>query len=92
MIKFTLSSEHVRNTVITNEQGQIIYKTDTPFRFGTRTTTIYRAKPNAGRSGVRDQFDAIGEIEWHTFTPAKFRFGRIQKSAKDFIPKKGFTG
>jgi hypothetical protein len=76
MIKFTLSSEHVRNTVITNEQGQIMYKTDT-FRFGTRTTTIYKAKPNASRSGARDQFDVIGEIEWHTFTPAKFRFGGI---------------
>jgi hypothetical protein len=92
MIRFTLSSEHVRNTVITNEQGQIIYKTDTPFRFGTRTTTIYKIRPNANPLSMRDQFDVIGEIEWHTFTSSKFRFGGTEVLAKNFIPKKGLTG
>ncbi|OJA17550.1 hypothetical protein AZE42_11710 [Rhizopogon vesiculosus] len=92
MIRFTLSSERVRNTVITNEQGQIIYKTDTPFRFGTRTTTIYKIKPNADQSDMHDQFDVIGEIEWHTFTSSRFRFSGTEVAAKEFIPSRGFTG
>jgi len=92
MITFTLSSELVRNTVFTNEQGQIIYKTDTPFKFGTRTTTIYKIKPNADPSDMRDQFDVIGEIEWHAFTSSKFRFGGIEVATKEFIPRRGFTG
>ncbi|OAX31352.1 hypothetical protein K503DRAFT_777665 [Rhizopogon vinicolor AM-OR11-026] len=91
MIRFTLSSERVRNTIITNEQGQTIYKTDTPFRFGTRTTTIYKIKPNADQSDMRDQFDIIGEIEWHTFTSSRFRFGGTEVAAKEFIPSKGLT-
>jgi hypothetical protein len=92
MITFTLSTERVRNAVITNEQGQIIYKTDTPFKFGTRTTTIYKIKPNADLSDMRDQFDVIGEIEWHSFTSSKFRFGGAEVATKEFIPKRGFTG
>ncbi|OAX34858.1 hypothetical protein K503DRAFT_697927 [Rhizopogon vinicolor AM-OR11-026] len=92
MIRFTLSSERVRNTVITNEQGQIIYKTDTPFKFGTRTTTIYKIKPNDDQSDMRDQFDIIGEIEWHTFTSSRFRFGGTEVATKEFIPSKGLTG
>ncbi|KAJ8595150.1 hypothetical protein M405DRAFT_857545 [Rhizopogon salebrosus TDB-379] len=92
MIRFTLSSENIRNTVITNTQGQVIYKTNTPFRFGTRTTTIYKVKPNANWFGTRNQFDVIGEIEWHTYTSSKFRFGGTEVVTKEFIPKKGFTG
>ncbi|OAX31351.1 hypothetical protein K503DRAFT_95332 [Rhizopogon vinicolor AM-OR11-026] len=90
-IRFTLSSENVRNTVITNERGQIIYKTDTPFRFCTRITTIYKIKPNTGWSR-RDQFDVVGEIEWHKLTSSRFHFGGTEVATKKFIPSRGFTG
>jgi hypothetical protein len=91
--RFTLSSEYVGNTVITDEQGRVIYKTTTPFRFGTNTTTIYKIKPNSGLfSTVHDQFDVIGEIEWHTFTSSKFRFGGTEVATKKFIPSKGLSG
>jgi hypothetical protein len=92
MITFTLSTESVHDAVITNERGQIIYKTDTPFKFGTSTTTIYKIKPNAYLSDMRDQFDVIGEIEWHAFTSSKFRFGGTEVATKEFIPSRGFTG
>ena len=91
MITFTLASEHVRNTVFTDENGLVIYMTDTPFRLGTRTTTIYKIKPNSSRSDTRDQFDAIGEIEWHSFTSTKFRFAGIEVATNDFIPRRSFT-
>jgi len=92
MAMFSLSSKDVRNTVITNEQGQVVYKTDTPFRFGTRTTTIYKIKPNADLSDMSDQFEVIGEIEWHTFASSKFRFGGTEVATKDYIPRRSFTG
>ncbi|KAG1850830.1 hypothetical protein DFJ58DRAFT_887049 [Suillus subalutaceus] len=87
MILLTLSTEHVRNTVITNEQGQIIYKTETPFKlFGVRTTTIQKIKPND------DQVDVLGEIEWHIFASSKFRYDGTEVETKVFIPKRGILG
>ena len=91
MITFTLSTERVRDTVITNEQGQVIYKTDTPFRFGVRTTTIQKIKPNV-RFEMRDEFQVMGEIEWHTFASSKFRFGGTEVKTTEFIPSRGLLG
>ncbi|KAG1826815.1 uncharacterized protein BJ212DRAFT_1308437 [Suillus subaureus] len=93
MILLTLSTEHVRNTVITNEQGQIVYKTETPFRLaGVRTTTILKIKPNDDQYHMQDQFDVLGEIEWHTFASSKFRYGGTEVETKKFIPKRGLLG
>ncbi|KAG1815445.1 hypothetical protein EV424DRAFT_1348440 [Suillus variegatus] len=93
MILLTLSTEHVRNTVITNEQGQAIYKTATPSRLvGTRTTTIQKIKPNDNQDHMRDQFDVLGEIEWHTFVSSKFRSHGTEVKTDVFIPKRGLWG
>ncbi|KAG1885234.1 hypothetical protein F4604DRAFT_1730553 [Suillus subluteus] len=93
MILLTFSTENVRNTVITNEQGQIIYKTETPFKLvGVRTTTIQKIKPNDDQSHMQDQFDVLGEIEWHKFTSSKFRYDGTEVEAKQFIPRKGLLG
>ncbi|KAG2364505.1 hypothetical protein BDR07DRAFT_1401425 [Suillus spraguei] len=81
-----LSTELIRNTVITNERGQIIYKTYTPFRLIGRTTTICKIKPNLNR------FDVLGEIEWHKFASSKFRSGGMEVETKVFIPKRGLWG
>ncbi|KAG1756307.1 uncharacterized protein EDB91DRAFT_1076368 [Suillus paluster] len=85
MISLTLSSESVRHTVITNEQ-------DTPFRLGVRTTTIHKIKPNDDNSRMQDQFEIMGEIEWHTFASSKFRFGGTEVETKNFIPNRGWMG
>ncbi|KAG2359258.1 hypothetical protein BDR07DRAFT_1415504 [Suillus spraguei] len=82
MIWLTFSTEHVRNTVITNKQGQVIYKTDTPFRLvRAHTATIQKIKPN------NDQFNVLEEIEWHTFNSSKFRAGGTKIEMEEFIPK-----
>jgi len=91
MITFTFDPLQVRNTVFTDEHGLVVYEADTPFKLGTRTTTIYKIKPNSSRSDTRDQFDAIGEIEWHSFTSTKFRFAGIEVATNDFIPRRSFT-
>ncbi|KIM60447.1 hypothetical protein SCLCIDRAFT_1216889 [Scleroderma citrinum Foug A] len=66
-MRLTLSSESVRNTVMINENGQVLYKTSTPFRLGVRTTTIYKVVPNTNPNDIQDRRDAIGKIEWHLF-------------------------
>ncbi|KAG2070042.1 hypothetical protein BDR04DRAFT_658586 [Suillus decipiens] len=95
MISLALSSEHVRNTVITNEQGQIIYKISTPFRLvGVRTTTIRKIKPNDSDDlyYTHDQFYVLGEIEWHKSASSKFRSGGTEVETNDFIQKRGLLG
>ncbi|KAG1891482.1 hypothetical protein F4604DRAFT_1566708 [Suillus subluteus] len=94
MILFSLSTEHVRNTVITNEQSQIIYKTETPFGLAGvgSTTTIHKIKPNDDQYDMQDQFDVLGEIEWHRFSSSKFRYGGTEVETKEFIPKRGLWG
>jgi len=92
MITFTLSTERVCDTVITNEQGQVMYKTDTPSRFGVHTTTIQKIKPNVDRFDMHDEFQVMGEIEWHTFASSKFRFGGTEVETAKFIPRRGLWG
>ncbi|KAG2365620.1 hypothetical protein BDR07DRAFT_1398217 [Suillus spraguei] len=93
MIWLTLSFEHVCDTVIINEQGQVLYKTNTPFRLlGAQTTTIQKIKPNGDHYHMQDQFEVLGEIEWHTFTSSKIRTGGTEVETKKFIPEKGLLG
>ncbi|KAG2070041.1 hypothetical protein BDR04DRAFT_1100714 [Suillus decipiens] len=41
---------------------------------------------------MHDQFEVLGEIEWHTFTSSKFRTGGTEVETKKFIPEKGLFG
>ncbi|KAG2365611.1 hypothetical protein BDR07DRAFT_1607358 [Suillus spraguei] len=93
MIWLTLSTEHVRNTVITNERGQVVYKTDTTFKLlGAHTTTIQKIRSNDNQYHMHDHFDVLGEIEWHTFGSSKFRSGGTEVKTGKFIPKKCLRG
>ncbi|KIM56369.1 hypothetical protein SCLCIDRAFT_132908 [Scleroderma citrinum Foug A] len=91
-MRLTLSSESVRNTVMTNESGQVLYKTSTPFRLGVRTTTIYKVVPNTNPNDMQDCLDAIGEIEWHLFGTSIMRLHGEEMKTDRFIPRHGFTG
>ncbi|KAH7909213.1 hypothetical protein BJ138DRAFT_256065 [Hygrophoropsis aurantiaca] len=88
-MRLTLSSEHVRNTIFTNEEGQVVYKTDTPFKLGSRTTTISKITPNIEENDMRDQFAIMAAIEWHAIASSIFRFGGEEFHAKEFIPSSG---
>ncbi|KAG1754296.1 hypothetical protein EDB19DRAFT_1902450 [Suillus lakei] len=65
--------------VITDQQGQIVYTTDTPFRFFDRTTTI------------RKQREDMAEIEWHSWSSSKLRFRGTEVLTADFIPARGWS-
>ncbi|EIW74411.1 hypothetical protein CONPUDRAFT_170135 [Coniophora puteana RWD-64-598 SS2] len=72
--------------------GQVLYKTDTPWRLGHRTTTIVKA-PLAvpGMSGGPVPGSIVAEIEWG-FVHNRFRFEGQELEAGDFIPWRGFMG
>ncbi|KAL4065945.1 hypothetical protein V8B97DRAFT_1066417 [Scleroderma yunnanense] len=91
-MRLTLSSESVRNTVMTNEDGQVLYRTSTPFRLGVRTTTIFKVVPNTNPSDMQDHLEAIGEIKWHLFGPSMMRLNGREMNTDQFIPRHGFTG
>ncbi|KAH7921065.1 hypothetical protein BV22DRAFT_1049898 [Leucogyrophana mollusca] len=95
-MRLILSSEHVRDATFTDSHGQVLYKTDTPFRLGSRTTTLSKIRPSRG---FRDHFEVLGTIKWHKYSSTVFRFGGNELKTKDFIPsggvlrrKRTFTG
>lgn len=91
-MRLILSSEGVRNTTMTNENGQVLYKTSTPLRFGVRTTTLYKVVPNADPDDMRDHLEAIGEIEWNLMGPSVFRLHGQKMTTDTFIPRHGIRG
>lgn len=88
-MRLILSQEGVCNTVMTNEDGQALYKTSTPFRFGKRTTTLYKVVPNENPEDMQDNFEIIGEIEWHAISSSTLRLHREEMKTKDFMPRHG---
>ncbi|KAI6012971.1 hypothetical protein EDC04DRAFT_2579717 [Pisolithus marmoratus] len=89
-MRLVLSQEHVRNMVMTNEGGQVLYKTSTPFRIGTRTTSLYKVIPNENPEDMQDNLEIIGEIEWHIIGSSILRLYGEEMRTKDFLPRHGF--
>ncbi|KAI5991709.1 hypothetical protein F5J12DRAFT_861540 [Pisolithus orientalis] len=87
-----LSAESVRNTIMTNENGQVLYKTSTPFSIGTRTTTFYKVVPNSDPDDMQDHLEAIGEIEWNLMGSSVMRLHGQEMMTDTFIPWHGITG
>ncbi|KAG6372536.1 hypothetical protein JVT61DRAFT_7645 [Boletus reticuloceps] len=91
-MQLTLSSESVRNAVFTNESGQVLYKTTHPYHIGMGTTTIHKIKANDDPMDMRDQFDVMGEIEWHLIGSSMFRLNGQDMQSNDFLPSHGILG
>lgn len=91
-MRLILSSEGVRNTTMTNEDGQVLYKTSTPFRFGARTTTLYKVVPNTDPDDMRDHLERIGEIEWNLIGSSVMRLRGQEMMTDTFIPRHGIRG
>ncbi|KAG6375929.1 hypothetical protein JVT61DRAFT_2798 [Boletus reticuloceps] len=90
----TLSSEAVRNAIVTNESGQVLYKAFHPLKLGLSqgTTTIQKIKPNDDPTDMRDQFEVLAQIEWHFMTPSTFRMHGQELPSNAFIPRHGIRG
>ena len=82
----TLSSENVRNTVFTDEHGLPVFKSNTPFRLGVRTTSISRESP-----GMGDPIE-MGRIAWHCLGSSIFTIDGRRLESNVFLPRNGFFG
>jgi hypothetical protein len=67
-MRLYFSTDHVRNSTITNEQGQVLYKVITPFRpfFMKGISTIWKIIPNTPLYSTRaneshTEFEPNGE-------------------------------
>lgn len=56
-----LSRRSPINSVYTNELGQVLYKVDTPYRLGSRTSTIWKIIPNESDPLLYDKYDDTKE-------------------------------
>ena len=89
----TLSSESVRNTVFTDESGLPVFKSDTPFRLGMRTTTISRQMTRTpNQSDMADPIEVVGRIAWHCIGSSIFTIGGTELESNVFLPRHGFFG
>ncbi|KAG8215725.1 hypothetical protein J3R82DRAFT_7618 [Butyriboletus roseoflavus] len=88
----TLSTKSVRNTIFTNESGQVLYKTTHPYYISMGTTTLHKIKANDDPMDMRDQFDVIGEIEWHLIGSSTFRLNGQDMQSNEFLPSHGILG
>jgi len=86
----TLSSSSVLNTVFTDERGLPVFKSDTPFRLGVRTTTISRQ--TSDRSKMEDPIEVVGRINWHYLGSSIFTIGGTKLESDAFLPSHGFFG
>ncbi|EGO29653.1 hypothetical protein SERLADRAFT_445433 [Serpula lacrymans var. lacrymans S7.9] len=81
-MQLTLSSDDVRDTTITNSQGQVIHKTNTPWSLPPRTTTTWTIRPNSSLLNMRDDLEI----------PSKLRFNGNEVWTEYYIPASGFIG
>jgi len=74
-----------------DEHGLPVFKSDTPFRVGTRTTTVTRAiMQTAGERGTDGPTEAVvGSIEWHWFGSSKFTIRGMELKSNVFFPSQG---
>ncbi|KAG9312480.1 hypothetical protein JVU11DRAFT_6866 [Chiua virens] len=67
-----------RNASFSHESGQVLYK-----------TTLHKIKPNDDPMDMHDQFDTIGEIEWHFIGSSTFRLHGETMQSNEFLPSRG---
>ncbi|KAG2106636.1 uncharacterized protein F5147DRAFT_229803 [Suillus discolor] len=91
-MKLIFKPPHVRNTVIKNEQGHVLYSTSTAFSFDTRVTVVKKHVPNEFNVGKVESSEVLAKIEWHTFASSVIKYDGMDLLASQFIPNKGILG
>lgn len=91
-MKLTFKPPHVRNTVITNEQGHTLYSTSTSFSFDARVTVVKKHVPNEFNIGKVESSEILAKIQWHTFASSVIEYDGMNLMTSQFIPTKGILG
>jgi hypothetical protein len=88
-----LSDRSPLNSVYANPEGQVLFKTVSPMRLATRTTTISFVLPNdIGRrpEDMHDRFAHLAEVEHNMFTPSIIRIRGEEKRTNEYFRKEGW--
>ncbi|GLB35659.1 hypothetical protein LshimejAT787_0212240 [Lyophyllum shimeji] len=95
-----LSTPSPLNATFTNEDGQVMYKVDTPMAVGTRTSTISCVVPNdipqqqsdssAAEESMKDRFAHLAQVEHNVVGSSVLRFGGKEILTKEYFRKEGW--
>ena len=84
----SLSDRSPLNSVYTNPEGQVLYKTRTPMTVPSRTTTISHVLPNdvsKEPEDMCDKFAHLAEVQHNVFTSSIIRFRGEEVKTKDYF-------
>ncbi|KIY69585.1 hypothetical protein CYLTODRAFT_420528 [Cylindrobasidium torrendii FP15055 ss-10] len=101
MVNLYLSSGGcvIRSTYATSD-GTVLYKAETPYRIGSRTTSILSLLPSdipnnstdGTAAGGPGRYAALAHIEWKGLSaPNTIRYGGQEHDAKVFLKKEGWS-
>ncbi|CAE6439977.1 unnamed protein product [Rhizoctonia solani] len=82
MTTYTLLKNNPSNTVLTDPDGNVVYKISTPFKFPSETTTITRA----------DDSDIVAIIYWNAVEKNAITINGITQKVNDVFPKTSKMG
>ena len=87
------------NTVLVDENGEARYRTQTPFKFANRATTITRAQP-ANYHSMSDSATLIespglnmtelGQIHWRCFSSSILCYKGFEMPLNEYLRRSGF--
>ncbi|KAF8494502.1 hypothetical protein JB92DRAFT_3099999 [Gautieria morchelliformis] len=80
-----LQNEPLNTVIVDSSTGQALYEVDTPWRAGTRTTTVRRPKPGVAPG----QGQIIAEIHWRTLGSSTITLYGTTMRIKDWLKKTG---
>jgi len=94
-MKFYLSTSSPINSAFTNEDGQAIYKVETPLLKLPWVTSISRVIPNDlpqedADPDMRDNYTFMAQIEFHDISPSKITLVGSEFTAKSYFRKEGW--
>lgn len=88
-----LSNRSPLNSVYTNVEGQVLYRTQSPIIL-RRKTTISRVVPNDINSepveDMQDRFGLLAEIEYNALSSSIIRFRGEEIKTKEYFRKDGW--
>ncbi|KAF8802958.1 hypothetical protein BYT27DRAFT_7049005, partial [Phlegmacium glaucopus] len=91
-----LSTNDPWNATWCNNEGQVIYKSESPmcFTLGPRLITIKRIlPPNVDNEhAMRDSFSHLAEIDYSYFFTSRIRYNGIDMATTEFFRKSGGWG
>ncbi|KAH6907026.1 hypothetical protein BKA70DRAFT_1286041 [Coprinopsis sp. MPI-PUGE-AT-0042] len=83
-----IASGNPYNSNYCTEDGQVIYKVDSPFKLVGRTATISKKEPtDESLTDTHDQFTRIGQIEFNALMPSRITWKGETKDTSAFFRK-----